>query len=91
MLISVNNQKAVSDGRRSEETSYSPEATRARNGEQKGKNSWDLWDTGLRGIPVVPPTESPWPGSGFVRVGTISLLIIFLHKTYGHSPEKLGG
>lgn len=41
MLISVNNQKAGSDSRRSDETSHSPEATRARNGEQMGKNSCD--------------------------------------------------
>lgn len=81
MLISVNNQKAGSDGRRSEEISHSPEATRARNGEQMGKKQLGLWETGPRGIPVVPLTASPWPGSGFDGVGTISLLIIFLRQT----------
>lgn len=49
MLISVNNQKAGSDGRRSDETSHSPEATRARNGEQMGKNSCDSGGRDLGG------------------------------------------
>lgn len=34
---------------------------------------------------MVPPIASPWTGSSFEGVGTISLLILFLHQTYGHA------